>query len=83
MLLRLIASYLSLISSVAAHSFLMEPNDARREPSGQINVLSGQACGKPKAEGKPSKATYKRGQKIDFKWPRNNHVGLSYFSSRV
>ncbi len=66
---------LPLIPLTAAHSFIIEPEEARRTKFGLDFQLKDGPCGAGKSEGDPKKATYRRGQKIDYSWPRNNHPG--------
>ncbi len=65
-----------LLPLASAHSFIAEPADARRSAFGQTwSAKDGNVCGDGKSSGNPGRVTYKRGQVIPFKWPRNNHPG--------
>ena len=71
-------SYLALLAlatSASAHSFIAEPAAGRRLPFGETRHISSGPCGVGKSSGNPSKLTYKRGQSVEIKWPRNNHPG--------
>jgi hypothetical protein len=65
--------FISFIARVSTHSFIAEPGETRRTPFGDTPHYSAITCGAPKSSGHPEKLTYKRGQAIEFKWPRNNH----------
>lgn len=77
-LITITSTFLFLFSSVQAHSFLAEPASARRNDFGktcQPQWSPNSPCCASRDIAKPSATVYKRGQQVEFKWPRNNHAG--------